>query len=254
MAETNNDNIIERLNERACLNGHLGGQYGCDFCNTGRFDTSGTNNLNEFLKVNGWEKYDILKHYQLTLKPNKIIEFFLKFEYTNRCGDPETENYEIKLNEHDTIKDVKRELNKSFLFGELDPEQYEIYTGGEQYLKSETMADFYTYSEPVLLDNDDKTLKECNIKSGQLLYLKAKLKIILKIPCCRFTTVYLNTSDALEEIQKRATEILNKRHGDETNPKQITAFYGDTELTEDRELSTYNLYNYTTIKIEVNHC
>jgi len=221
---TEHDNIIEWLNERSCPNGHLGGQYGCDFCNTGQFDTSGTNNLNAFLKENGWEKYDIIKHYELTLKPKKTIEFFLKFEYTNRCGDPDFEYYEIKLNETDTIQDVKRELNKSFLFGELEPGQYEIYTGGEQYLKSETMTEYYTYSNPVFLNNDDKTLKECNIKSGQLLYLKAKLKIILKIPCCRFTTIYLNTFDTLEQIQKRAIEILNKRHGDNTNPKQITAF------------------------------
>ena len=216
MAGTNNDNIIEWLNERSCPNGHLGGQ--------------------------------------LTLKQNKKINFFLKFEYTDRHGDPNNEYYEMNLNENDTIQDVKRELNKSFLFGELeDPEQYDIYTGGEQYLKSETMTDYYTYTEPVLLGNDT-TLTECNIKSGQMLYLKAKLKIILKIPCCRFTTIYLNTSDTLEDIQKQATEILNKRHGDETNPKQITAFYGDTELTEDRELSTYNLYNYSTIKIEVKYC
>ena len=44
------------------------------------------------------------------------------------------------------------------------------------------MTDYYTYSEPVLLENDDKTLKECNIKIGQLLYLKTKLTIILKNP------------------------------------------------------------------------
>jgi hypothetical protein len=48
-----------------CPNGHLGGQYGCDFCNCGVADKSGTNNLNMFLKEQGWEKYDIMKHYML---------------------------------------------------------------------------------------------------------------------------------------------------------------------------------------------
>ena len=251
MTETNNDNIIELLNERSCSNGHLGGQYGCDFCNNGRFDTSGTNNLNEFLKANGWDKYDILKHHQLTLKQNKKINFFLKFEYTDRHGDPNNEYYEMNLNENDTIQDVKRELNTSFLFGELEPEQYEIYTGGEQYVKSEEMADYYNYTEPVLLSNNEKTLNECNIKDGQMLYLKAKLKLILKIPCCRFTTVYLNTSDTLEDIQKRATEIFKNGFGGRVKSNEITAFYGDTELTEDRELSSYNIYNYSTIKIDI---
>lgn len=111
------------------------------------------------------------------------------------------------------------------------------------------MTDYYTYTEPVLLDDDDNTLKECNIKSGQRLYLKANLNIILKIPGCRFTTIYLYTSDTLEDIQKRATDILNKRHGDNTKSKALMAFYGDTEITEDWALSTYNMYNYRTIKI-----
>ena len=58
----------EWLDEHSCPNGHLGGQYGCDFCNVGVIDKSGTNNLNEFLKEQGWEKYDIKKHYNLKYK------------------------------------------------------------------------------------------------------------------------------------------------------------------------------------------
>ena len=58
----------EWLDEHSCPNGHLGGQYGCDFCNVGVVDKSGTNNLNEFLKEQGWEKYDIKKHYNLKYK------------------------------------------------------------------------------------------------------------------------------------------------------------------------------------------
>ena len=58
----------EWLDEHSCPNGHLGGQYGCDFCNVGVGDKSGTNNLNEFLKEQGWEKYDIKKHYNLKYK------------------------------------------------------------------------------------------------------------------------------------------------------------------------------------------
>ena len=56
----------EWLDEHSCPNGHLGGQYGCDFCNSSFLDKSGTHNLNEFLKEQGWDEYDIRKHYKLT--------------------------------------------------------------------------------------------------------------------------------------------------------------------------------------------
>ena len=58
----------EWLDEHSCPNGHLGGQFGCDFCNVGVVDKSGTNNLNEFLKEQGWDEYDIKKHYNLKNK------------------------------------------------------------------------------------------------------------------------------------------------------------------------------------------
>lgn len=41
-------------------------------------------------------------------------DFFLQFDYTGRRGDPAFEHYNRTLNENDTIKDVKRELNESF--------------------------------------------------------------------------------------------------------------------------------------------
>ena len=52
----------EWLDEHSCPNGHLGGQYGCDFCNQSRFDKSGDQNLHEFLTELGWGEYDIRKH------------------------------------------------------------------------------------------------------------------------------------------------------------------------------------------------
>ena len=38
----------------------------------------------------------------------------------------------MKATKETTIKDLKKEISKSFLFGELDDAQYELYKGGEQ--------------------------------------------------------------------------------------------------------------------------
>ena len=125
------------------------------------------------------------------IKQNNNILIFIKYEYLSRYGEPGEEIYYIKTNENTTLKQIKDELNKSFIFGELDPDQYEIYKGGEQEDKErENRAPstyYYTYTEPQLLDDDDKTFQEYNIKDGQLLHLKAKLKILLDVPCCRYT-------------------------------------------------------------------
>jgi len=140
--------------------------------------------------------------------------------------------YDIKTNENTTINQIKDDLNKSFIFGELDPDQYEIYTGGEQEDKERKnrapSTYYYTYTEPQLLDDDDKTLKEYNIKDGQLLHLKAKLKILLYVPCCRFNTLYFYTYNTLEDIRKEAANFCNEPNGIITRrPQQIKAFYGD---------------------------
>ena len=114
------------------------------------------------------------------LKQTNNILIFIKYEYLGREGDPGEELYNLELNENTTIKQVKDELNKSFIYGELDPDQYEIYKGGEQEDRERTNREpstyYYTYLEPQLLDDNNKTLKECNIMDGELLHLEVKLK------------------------------------------------------------------------------
>ena len=102
------------------------------------------------------------KHIEPIKQTNNIL-IFIKYEYLSRYGDPGEELYDIKTTEATTIKQIKDELNKSFIFGELDPDQYEIYKGGEQEDKERTNREpqtyYYTYTEPQLLDDDNKTLK-----------------------------------------------------------------------------------------------
>ena len=57
---------IDWLDSHTCPFGHLGGQHGCDFCNSGHLDKSGTDNLNEFLKEQEWTEHNVKKHYELT--------------------------------------------------------------------------------------------------------------------------------------------------------------------------------------------
>ena len=136
------------------------------------------------------------------------------------------------------------------MFGELDDEQYEIYKGGEQEDKDRTrnrepMTYYYKYIEPVLLEDDDKTINDYNIIDGELLYLKAKLKLYLHVPTLRFTTIFLYTFDTLGNIQNKAVEIYNSKNEVlQLRAKQITAFYGDKEIEEGDNISSYNIYIY----------
>ena len=58
----------EWLDENSCPRGHLGGQFGCDFCDYPGEPLAGTSNFRKFLKEQGWDKYDIRKHYKLSKK------------------------------------------------------------------------------------------------------------------------------------------------------------------------------------------
>ena len=142
---------------------------------------------------------------------------YIKYEYLSRGGYPGEELYEIKATEDTTIKQIKDELNKSFIFGELDPDQYEIYKGGEQEDKERTNREpstyYYIYLEPQLLDDGNNTFKECSIMDGGFLHLKATLKSLLYAPCCRFNTLYVYTYNTLEDIQKQAAKIYNEPNG-----------------------------------------
>lgn len=183
---------------------------------------------------------------------------YIKYEYLARGGDPGEELYDITTTEETTIQELKHELNKSFIYGELEPHQYEIYKGGEQENREKPTNGstfYYTYTEPQLLDDDSKTLKEYNINNGELLHLKAKLKILLYIPCCRFNTVYLYTYNTLEDIRKQAADIYNTKNGGfiTRQPKQIKACYGLTDIEEHEQISVYNIHNYSTITTTIDY-
>ena len=186
-------------------------------------------------------------------KPKKLL-IFIKFEYLNRYGEPNEEIYNITATEQTTIKDLKDEINESFIYGELNNEQYEIYKGGEQENKEitnrEPMTYYYKYIEPQLLEDNNKTITDYNIIDDELLYLKAKLKIFLYIPCCRFNPIYIYTCDDLEQIKKETLKICsNNNLLSNTTAEQIKAFYGNQELDEYNQLTMYKIYNLSTIDI-----
>ena len=75
---------------------------------------------------------------------------------------------------------------------------------------------------------------------------------MLHAPCCRFSTVSFYTNNTLEDIQKETIEIYNKWTSRESKPEQVTAFYGEQELEEHEQLSTYDIYNSSTNKTNIN--
>ena len=63
---------------------------------------------------------------------------FVKYDYESKFG-PSEELYGMKVDAETTIKDVKNKLNESFIFGELEPNQYFIHKNGEQEVKDKNI-------------------------------------------------------------------------------------------------------------------
>ena len=73
------------------------------------------------------------------------------------------------------------------------------------------MKYYYIYTEPQLLENDNTTINDYNVNDGEVLYLKAKLKLFLYIPTLRFTTIHLYTYESLDHIKNKAIKIYNSK-------------------------------------------
>ena len=66
---------------------------------------------------------------------------------------------------------------------------------------------YYKYTEPILLDADNKPLQDYDINDNEFLQLKVKLKLLLEVPCCRFSTIYIFTHNTLKHIQENNRNI-----------------------------------------------
>ena len=75
----------------------------------------------------------------------------------------------------------------------------------------------------------------------------------LKIPCCRFTAIYVYTDNTLKHIQEKTINIFNDKMKNNLNPKQIKAFYGGEEIGDDYDISMFNIYNHSTIRIDISY-
>ena len=113
------------------------------------------------------------------------------------------------------------------------------------------MQYYYKYYEPVLLNDDNKTLKYYDIYDNELLHLKVQLKLWLKIPCCRFTPIYVYTDITLKHIQEK--NIYNDKMKNNLKPNQIIMFYAGEEIGEEYDISMFNIYNHSTITTDINY-
>ena len=93
----------------------------------------------------------------------------IQYEHEAKFG-PSEELYDMEVDVETTIEKVKNKLNETFIFGELEQNQYLIYKGGEQEDKErknrEPMKSHYKYTEPVLLE-DEKTLQDYDIHDNE---------------------------------------------------------------------------------------
>ena len=72
----------------------------------------------------------------------KWISVFMKYQYVTING-PEEKLYNITTTDRTRIKHMK--LDKSFIYRDLEYNQYEIDKGTQQYVRSEQGQDHYTY-------------------------------------------------------------------------------------------------------------
>ena len=67
-------------------------------------------------------------------------------------------------------------MSETFIFGELEPNQYFMYKGGEQEDKEQQNREpheyYCKYIEPVLLNDDSKTLQDYDMHDSELLHVK----------------------------------------------------------------------------------
>ena len=120
-------------------------------------------------------------------------------------------------------------MNETCIFCELEPNLYSIYKGGEQedkdkHKQREPMIYYYKFIEPALLDDDNKTLQDSDIYDNELLLSKVELKLLLNVPCCRISTIYIQTDNTLKHIQEKTVELFNDKMNNNLKSKQISLF------------------------------
>ena len=75
----------------------------------------------------------------------------------------------------------------------------------------------------------------------------------LEIPCCRFTAIYVYTDNTFKHIQEMATRIFNDEIDNNLKPNQIIMFYGGEEIGDEYDICMFNMYNHSTITIDINY-
>ena len=58
--------------------------------------------------------------------------------------------------------------------------QYFIHKHGGQHVRSEPIVDYYKYIEPVLLDDDNKSMQDYIIHDNELFHLKVQVRLLFK--------------------------------------------------------------------------
>ena len=137
-------------------------------------------------------------------------------------------------------------MNETFVFGELQANPYFIYKGGEQEDKEQKNREphkyYHKYTEPILLEDDNKALQYYDIHYNELLHFQVQLKLLLKVLCCRFSTIYIYTGSTLKHIQEKSMNIFNDKLKNNLKPKQINPFYGGEEIGDDYDISMFSNY------------
>ena len=99
-------------------------------------------------------------------------------------------------------------MNETFIFGVLEPNQYFIYKQEDKEENNREPHKYYhQYTAPILLHDDNKTLQDYDIHDNEPLHSKVHLKLLLKIPCSKFSIIRVYTDSTLKKSIKSNKRI-----------------------------------------------
>ena len=69
----------------------------------------------------------------------------------------------------------------------------------------------------------------------------------------RFNICYFYTYDKIEDIKTHIITMFKEKDNTILKYKQINIYYGDTKLNKDSQISEYNIYNNSTLNVDINY-
>jgi len=76
--------------------------------------------------------------------------------------------------------------------------------------------------------------------------------LLIKVPWCRFSIIYIFTDNTLKYIQEKAIELFNDNMESILISKQ-SVFHCGKEIEYGYDINMFTIYNYTTMTTDIHY-